>query len=124
MAQIKTFKDLQVWQKSHQLTLEIYHTTKNFPAEEKFGLTSQIRRAAISVASNIVEGFKRTSIKDSLNFYSIANSSLEELKYQLLLSRDLHFISDNDFNRVQYLAEEVGKLLYRWTQSSKKLLIS
>lgn len=119
MAQIKTFEDLQVWQKAHQLALSIYRMTKKFPSDEKFGLISQQKRAAVSVASNIVEGFRRRTTKDSLNFYNTSQGSLEELKYHLLLSRDLKFISDQDFKDIQSLADEVGKLLYRWIESNK-----
>ena len=122
MAQIKTFKELKVWVKAHELVLEIYKITKNFPPEEKFGLISQIRRAAISIASNLVEGFRRKSLKDSLYFYNIAEGSLEELKYQLILSRDLKFITDDEFNKVSNLADEVGGMLYCWIQSQKQKL--
>ena len=76
MAQpIRTFKDLNVWVKARQLVLYVYHLTKSFPAEERFGLTSQIRRSSVSVACNIVEGFRRKHIKNSLNFYNIADGS-------------------------------------------------
>ena len=116
---MKTFKDLRVWQKSHQLTLEIYKITDNFPTEEKFSLISQLRRASVSVTSNLVEGFKRQTIKDKLHFYNMAEGSLEELKYQIVLSHDLHFINQEAFNNVYSIAEEVGKLLYRWVESQK-----
>ena len=119
MAQIRTFKELKVWEKSHELVLNIYAITQNFPKEEKFGLTSQIRRAAISVASNIVEGFRRRTLKDSLHFYNIADGSLEEVKYQLLLSLDLKFINRNDFNNALNLAEATSKMLFFWIKSQK-----
>ncbi len=119
MAQIKTFKDLKVWQKAHQLVLLIYNTTQLLPSTEKFGLVSQIRRAAVSVASNIVEGFRRKSVKDSLHFYNIADGSLEELKYQLLLIRDLNFITNEEYGEAFGLAEEVSKMLYFWRKSQQ-----
>ena len=122
MAQIKTFKDLQVWQKAHELTLLIYTVTRKFPDDERFGLISQQKRAAVSIASNIVEGFRRHTVKDSLNFYNIAASSLEEVKYQLLLSKDLKFINKEDFEIVNGIAEEVSRLLYRWIESNKAKL--
>ena len=122
MAQIRTFQDLKVWQRGHELVLIIYQLTKNFPREEKFGLTSQIRRAAVSVACNIVEGFRRKSVKDSLHFYNIADGSLEELKYQLILSRDLKLITNDEFNRVFALSSEVSKMLYFWIRSIKAKL--
>ena len=114
MAQITTFKDLKVWQKAHQLTLLIYRTTSDFPPEEKFGLVSQMRRAAVSVSSNIVEGFRRSTTKDNIHFYNIADSSLEELKYQSLLSFDLNFLEKNAYNQIISLGEEVSKMLHKW----------
>lgn len=93
MSSIKSFRDLQVWRKAHELVIFVYKITANFPKEEIYSLVSQMRRAAVSVASNIVEGFKRRSAKDSLNFYNMADASLEELKYQILLSCDLKYIT-------------------------------
>lgn len=122
MAQIKTFQDLRVWQKAHELVLGIYKITQNFPSSEKFGLSIQIRRASVSVVSNIVEGFRRKTLKDSLNFYNISDSSLEELKYQLILSFNLKFITSDEFDEICSLAEEVDKMLYRWIQSQKNKL--
>ncbi len=119
MAQIKTFQDLKVWQKAHQLVIKIYKITSRFPAEEKYGLTSQMRRAAVSVASNIVEGFRKRTVRDSLNFYNISDSSLEELKYQLLVSRDLRYISGGDYQDALNLSEEVGKMLFSWVKSQR-----
>jgi len=119
MTQIRTFKELKVWQKAHELTLLIYKITENFPTTEKFGLISQMRRAAVSIVCNIVEGFRRKSLKDSLNFYNIADGSLEELKYQLLLSLDLKFITNDEYKKVISLAEEVSKMLYFWIRSLK-----
>lgn len=74
MGKIKNFRDLKVWQKAHQLVLQVYRITERFPQSEIYGLTNQIRRAVISVASNIVEGFERKSSKDSLHFYFLNNS--------------------------------------------------
>lgn len=113
----KLFQDLIVWQKAHQLVLDIYDNTKQFPKEELFGLTSQIRRAAISVPANISEGFKRTGIKDKLRFYNIAQSSLEEVKYFLILSNDLGYInSEATLTKVN----EVGKMLEIYSQKTKE----
>ena len=78
MADVKSFRDLRVWQKAHELVLDVYKLTGKWPADERYGLTSQARRAAVSVAANIVEGFRRISAKESLRFYDIANGSLEE----------------------------------------------
>jgi four helix bundle protein len=102
---------LLVWQKSHELTLKIYQITNRFPKEEMFGLTSQIRRAAASVPSNIVEGKARGSSKDYKRFLLIARGSLEETKYQLLLAKDLKYIDEQKYKDVLNLAMEVGRLL-------------
>jgi four helix bundle protein len=85
---------LIVWQKSHELVLKVYGITKDFPRDELFGLTSQVRRAAVSVPSNIVEGKARGSNKDFKRFLLIARGSLEETKYQLLLAKDLKYIDE------------------------------
>jgi four helix bundle protein len=116
---MKTFRDLKVWQKSHELVLEIYKATKNFPREEKFGLISQIRRSASSVPTNIVEGFKRKSDKEFMHFLNLADSSLEETKYHLILSLDLTYISRDEFDKLEQRCNEVGRMLYGLQQSIK-----
>ena len=116
---IQSFKEIIVWQKSHQLTLEIYKITSNFPKHELYSLINQMRRCAISIPSNIAEGFKRKSLKDSIHFYNIAEGSLEELKYQLLLARDLAYISEGEYTNIINLAEDVGKLLNSWKKSQR-----
>ena len=117
MAIIKTFRDLQVWQKAHALVLEVYCITKTFPSHEIYGLVSQLRRAALSVASNIVEGFKRRSVNDSIHFYNMADASLEEVKYQLLVAHDLKYINEQSYEKTLSLAEEVSKMLRSWIES-------
>jgi len=102
---------LLVWQKSHELVLKIYEVTKNFPKDEQFGLTSQIRRAATSIPSNIVEGKARGSSKDYNRFLLIARGSLEETKYQLLLAKDLKYINENIYKEIYKKMDEVGRLL-------------
>lgn len=104
------FEDLEVWKKAHKLVLEVYNLTRDFPTEEKFGLVSQMRRAAISIPANIAEGFKKRTVKDKSNFYNIAQGSLEELRYYLILSKDLQYLQDSQMliNRV----EEIGRMLY------------
>ncbi len=114
MGTAKTFRDLIVWQKAHSLVIEIYNTTKLFPSEERFGLVSQMRRAAVSIPANIAEGFVKRSIKDKSNFYNIAKGSLEELKYYLFLSKDLGYRIDENLS---LKADEVGKLLNRLLSS-------
>ena len=119
MSSIKSFRDLQVWCRAHELVLLLYKITINFPKNEIYALVSQMRRAAVSVASNIVEGFKRRSVKDSLNFYNTADASLEELRYQSLVARDLGYILEIEYEQLIKLEEEVSKMLYSWIKSQK-----
>jgi four helix bundle protein len=106
-----TFKNIKVWQKAHELVLEIYKVTKMFPSSEKYGLTAQIRRAGASVATNIVEGYKRRSDKDFAHFLNMADSSLEETKYHLLLAYDLEYVEKNYHEQLLILANEIGRML-------------
>lgn len=103
-----SFKDLIVWQKAHKLVLNIYGITQSFPKEELFGLTSQIRVAAISIPANIAEGFGRQGTKDKLRFYNISLASLNEIKYYLLLINDLKYAESSE---LILDIEEVGKML-------------
>lgn len=107
----KTFKDLIVWQKSHELVLLVYKHTKDFPNDERYGLTSQMRRAAVSIAANIAEGSKRKSDKDYAHFLNMSEGSLEELKYYFILSNDLNYCNVDVCATLQELANEVGRLL-------------
>ncbi len=111
MYRIETFQDLKVWQKSHTLILEIYKLTKRFPNDEKFGIISQIRRSTVSIATNIVEGQKRKSTKDYLHFLNLSNSSLEETKYLLLLSRDLNYVDHEHYEMLINYCNEIGRML-------------
>jgi len=106
---LEKFQDLLVWQKAHQLALEIYRVTRDFPKEEKFALVSQMRRAAVSVPANITEGFRKRGRKDKLNFYNIAQASLDELYYYMILSKDLGFIQDG--SNLTNLIEEIARML-------------
>ena len=108
MEKAQRFEDLIVWQKAHKLVLAIYFLSSSFPTNEMYGLTSQLRRAAVSVPSNIAEGFKRIGANDKLRFYNISESSLEEVKYLLLLANDLKY--SNTQNLILQV-EEVSKLL-------------
>ena len=100
-----------VWKQSLQLVLKIYEITKGFPNSELFGLTSLIRRAAVSVPSNIVEGKARGIDKEYKRFLMMARGSLEEVKYQLLLAKDLKYIDVSEYETITGLTNEVGKLL-------------
>jgi len=93
MGEVRSFTDLRTWQESHKLTLEVYKLTKSWPKEEQYGLTSQIRRAAASVPSNIAEGMGRKSSKDFTRFLITARGSVQEVLYQLILARDLNYLS-------------------------------
>ncbi len=107
----KSFKDLNVWKTAHQLVLSVYKKTKNFPNEEKYGLISQIRRAAASVPTNIVAGKARSSRKEYLHFLHISRGSLEEVKYLILLSHDIGYLDSESYNSFQDQLNEVGRLL-------------
>lgn len=96
-SKITSFTKLDAWSESHQLVLMIYKITKEFPQEEVFCLVNQMRRCAISITSNIAEGFSRLSTKEKIQFYYIALGSLTELQNQLLISRDVHYITQNEF---------------------------
>lgn len=97
---IKNFTDLTTWQESHALALGIYKITEKFPSEEKFGLISQIRRSVVSISSNIAEGFGRRTLNDKKHFYDMAIGSLYEVQNQLILSKDLSFISKETFDQL------------------------
>ena len=106
---IETFEDLVVWKRAHALVLEIYRITRDYPKDEKFSLVSQMRRAAVSVAANIAEGFKKRTLRDKSNFYNISQGSLEELRYYLILSADLGYLKPNEDLKV--FTEEIGRML-------------
>jgi four helix bundle protein len=115
MNKIENFRDLEVWKKAHQLALAVYRMTKDFPADERFGLISQMRRAAVSIPANIAEGFKRMGKAEKARFYNISEASLEELKYFFILSKDLEYIRDN--TQVTNDAEVISKMLYRLVEA-------
>ncbi len=104
----KSFEDLVVWQKAHQFVLKVYTMTECFPKAETFGLTSQLRRAAVSIAANIAEGFKKTGRADKARFFNIAQGSIEDCRYYLILTRDLNYGAPVE---EKSLLEEVSRLL-------------
>ncbi len=106
-----SFENIIAWQKAHEFTLHVYDITRDFPADEKFGLTSQFRRAAVSIEANIAEGYKKLSKADKLRFLNIAQGSLEECRNYIILSRDLGFISSEQFNTLVQSIENSSKLL-------------
>lgn len=117
----KSFQDLIVWQKAHQFVLEVYKVTKGFPREEIFGLTSQFRRAAISIAANISEGFRKNGKLDKIRFFNTSQGSLEECKYYIILSNDLSYAGSD---RLESLSKEVSRLLDGYIKSIRRNQIS
>ena len=117
--QIVNFTDLIVWQKAHLLVLEIYKITRTFPTFERFGLSSQMQRAVVSITSNIAEGFARRSKKEKLQFYYTALSSLSELINQLLICKDLGYIDEQKFDSLEVSIVEVRKLLSGFVKSAE-----
>lgn len=116
---IKSFTDLNAWKEGHKLVLVIYKMTKLFPSNENFSLTSQIQRAAVSVTSNIAEGFSRNSNKEKVQFYYIALGSLAELQNQLLISKDLEYIDQKRFSDTASQTVIVSKLINGLIKSVK-----
>lgn len=110
----KTFQDVEVWQKAHRWVLGIYKFTESFPKQEMFGLTSQFRRAAISVPANFAEGFKKVGLSDKLRFYNIAQGSLEECRYYLILAKDLKY---GDSAELTFDLEIISKMLEAYMRS-------
>ena len=115
---IKTFQDLEVWKISHRFVLDIYKISTTFPRDELYGLTSQIRRAAVSIPANITEGFSRRSNPDKRHFYNMAQASLHEIKYYLILAQDLGYVDSNFV--LWHKSEQIGKMLYRFIESTKR----
>ena len=118
---IKSFTDLNAWKEGHRLVLMIYNITKQFPKEEMFGLISQIRRCAVSITSNIAEGFSRLSYKEKARFYSISLGSTTELQNQLLIAKDVNYITKEQFQNIAKQSVKVHKIINGLIRSSKNL---
>ena len=110
----RSFEDVEVWRKAHAWVLGVYRFTERFPRHELFGLTSQLRRAAVSVPANFAEGFRKRSHADKLRFYNIAQGSLEECRYYFILARDLNY---GDSSTLKSRAEEISKMLDSYMRS-------
>jgi four helix bundle protein len=106
-----SFEQLVVWRKAHDLVLKVYQITSGFPKHEIFGLTSQFRRAVVSIAANIAESYAKKTKPDKIKFFNISQGSLEECRYYILLSKDLHYIPTNDYDNMNIIASEISKLL-------------
>src|SRR3989338_3207901 len=116
---IKSFTNLNAWKTGHSLVVDIYELTKKFPKEELFGLTNQIRRAAVSITSNIAEGFSRQSLKEKAQFYSMSLGSLTELQNQLLVSKDIGYFTAEEYEEIIHQSVIVHKLINGLIKSSK-----
>lgn len=117
---MKSFTNLDAWKEGHNVVLMIYRITKLFPRDELFGLTSQMRRCAVSITSNIAEGFSRNSWKEKVQFYAIALGSVTELQNQLLIARDVGYIDGKIFAEMAEQTVKVNKILNGLIKSSKR----
>ena len=117
---MKDFRNLQVWHKAHDLTLKIYKATEAFPDREAYGLTSQIRRASVSIPTNIAEGCGRTTDREFARFLEIAVASACEVEYQLLLSHDLHYLQDAIYNTLADSVVEIKRMLATLIKTVRK----
>ena len=111
MSKIENFTDLDAWKESHKLVILIYKITNNFPKDELFSLTNQIKRAAVSISSNIAEGFSRYSKNEKRQFYAIAKGSLTEVENQLIIARDVGYIPNEQYEEIFLQTINVGKLI-------------
>ena len=107
----QNFKEVFAWQKAHEFVVMVYETTKQYPSFERFGLYSQFQRAAVSIPANIAEGYRRDGMNDKLRFLNIAQGSLEECRYYILLSKDLQYISIETYDSMNSAIEETSRLL-------------
>ncbi len=119
MSNIKSFTDLDAWREGHKLVLIIYEITKSFPKEEMFGLVSQMRRCAVSITSNVAEGFSRQSYREKVQFYSISQGSVTELQNQLLVAKDVGFIEKEKFREIALQSIKTHKIINGLIKSSK-----
>ena len=119
MHMTQSFKEVLAWQKAHSFVIQVYRMTKSFPAYERYGLCSQFERAAVSIAANIAEGYKRDGVNDKLRFLNIAQGSLEECRYYIILSKDLDYISEVSCNMLNQSIEEASRLLSAYYQGIK-----
>ena len=115
----KSFESLLMWQEAHKLTLLVYELTKSFPKDELFGLTSQFRRAVVSISANIAEGYKKRGYADKLRFMNISQGSLEECRYYIILSKDLGYISESDKLKLE---DHISRTSYLLNTYCKKII--
>lgn len=121
---IKSYKDLIVWQKAILLVTNIYAISKTFPDSERFGLSNQLNRAVVSIASNIAEGWGRETNKNNLQFLRMSRGSLMEVETLILISKNLNYIDDEKFKRISNEIEEVGKILQGLIKSVQQKILN
>ena len=119
-----SFKDLIVWQKAHAFVLLVYRMSGKFPSAERFGLCSQFQRAAVSIPANIAEGYRKLSKADKLRFINVSQGSLEECRYYVILSKDLAYISNDDYNSLNALIKDVSRLLNAYGRKIKESIFA
>jgi four helix bundle protein len=117
---LKSFTELQVWQKAHTLTLDVYRATAKFPDHERFGIVAQLRRASSSIPGNIAEGFGRRTTREFLQSLAVANGSLQETRYFLILGRDLHYLLADEYASLDSQCEVVGRMLTALARSLRE----
>ena len=115
----QSFQEVIAWQKAHEFVVMVYNATKQFPSFERFGLCSQFQRAAVSIPANIAEGYRRDGLADKLRFLNIAQGSLEECRYYILLSKDIEYISVDTYDALNNLIEETSRLLNAYYKGIK-----
>ena len=116
----KSFKEIFAWQRAHSFVISVYQVTKDYPQYERFSLCSQFQRAAVSIAANIAEGYRKDGIADKLRFLNTAQGSLEECRYYILLSYDLNYIDLETYNNMNVSLEETSKLLNAYYRGIKE----
>lgn len=120
MGQVRDYRKIQAWEKAHAVVLDVYRVTAHFPREEMFGLTSQIRRSAASVPSNIAEGCGRGGESELARFLTYSQGSNMELDYQLLLARDLNLLEPAEFSDLSHRVDEVGRMISGYIASLRR----
>ena len=119
----QSFKEIYAWQKAHAFVVSVYQATKDFPQYERYGLCSQFQRAAVSIPANIAEGYRKDGMADKLRFLNIAQGSLEECRYYILLSYDLNYIDKDIYNIMNASIEETSKLLNAYYRGIKERIV-
>lgn len=114
------FEDVVAWQKAHAFVLEVYRQTRSYPDDERYGLTSQFRRAAVSIEANIAEGYKKLGKADKLRFFNVSQGSIEECRNYIILSRDLEFITPGQFDTLYVLLEDASRMLMLYCEGIQR----